>query len=252
VGLDSIDFKLTDQYADTTENQAYLLERLLPMQGCVFPYRHIAPASQQNYQRTKLGIKKNAIVLGAFVTLMKLSPRCLALWRRVLEALPNAVLAFSPHNIETKAGYLQRLKAAGIAATRVVFIPPGKDEAHNQARYTLVDMVLDTLPFGGVNGTLEALDMGVPVVTLRGERHGERTGFSILTNLGVTATIACNEQEYIDIAKRLANDQTFYASVTDAIRRGLAGSPLVNMDDHVRHLEEAYRQALQQKGIEIR
>jgi predicted O-linked N-acetylglucosamine transferase (SPINDLY family) len=251
VGLDSIDFKLTDQYADTTENQAYLLERLLPMQGCVFPYRHIAPASQHNYQRTKLGIKKNAIVLGAFVTLMKLSPRCLALWHRVLETLPSAVLAFSPHNIETKAGYFQRLKAAGIAATRVVFIPPGKDEAHNQARYTLVDMVLDTLPFGGVNGTLEALDMGVPVVTLRGERHGERTGFSILTNLGVTATIASNEQEYIDIAKRLANDQTFHASVTDAIRRGLAGSPLVNMDEHVRHLEEAYRQALQQKGIKI-
>jgi len=249
VGLDSIDFKLTDQYADTTANQTYLLEHLLPMQGCVFPYRHIAPASQHNYQRTKLGIKKNAIVLGAFVTLIKLSPRCLALWRRVLEALPNAVLAFSPHNIEAKAGYLQRLKAAGIAATRVVFIPPGKDEAHNQARYTLVDMVLDTLPFGGVNGTLEALDMDVPVVTLRGERHGERTGFSILTNLGVTATIACNEQEFIDIAKRLANDQTFYASVTDAIRRGLVDSPLVNMDDHVRHLEEAYRQALLQKGI---
>ncbi|RFC32573.1 MAG: putative O-linked N-acetylglucosamine transferase, SPINDLY family [Candidatus Nitrotoga sp. SPKER] len=251
VGLENIDFKLTDHYADTTANQAYLLERLLPMQGCVFPYRHIAPASQHNYQRKKLGIGKHAIVLGAFVSLIKLSPRCLALWRRVLEELPSAILAFSPPNIEAKASYLQRLKAADIAATRVVFIPPGKDDAHNQARYTLVDMVLDTLPYGGVNGTLEALDMGVPVVTLCGERHGERTGFSILTNLGVTTTIASNEQEFIDIAKRLANDQAFYASVTDAIRRGLTDSPLVNMDDHVRHLEDAYRQALLQKGIVI-
>ncbi|CAH1387462.1 O-linked N-acetylglucosamine transferase, SPINDLY family protein [Candidatus Nitrotoga sp. M5] len=249
VGLDSIDFKLTDQYADTPANQAYLLERLLPMQGCVFPYRHIAPASQHNYQRKKFGIAKHAIVLGAFVSLIKLSPRCLALWRRVLEAVPYTVLAFSPHNTEAKTSYLQRLKVAGIAATRVVFIPPGKDGAHNQARYTMVDMVLDTLPYGGVNGTLEALDMGVPVVTLCGERHGERTGFSILTNLGVTATIASNEQEFIDISKRLANDQTFYTSVTDAIRRGLADSPLVNMDDYVRHLEETFRQALLQKGI---
>ncbi|CAH1208636.1 Protein O-GlcNAc transferase [Candidatus Nitrotoga sp. BS] len=249
VGLDSIDFKLTDQYADTSANQAYLLERLLPMQGCVFPYRHIAPASQHNYQRKKFGIGKNTIVLGAFVSLIKLSSRCLALWHKVLEALPGAILAFSPHNIEAKVSYLQRLKAAGIAENRVVFIPFGKDESHNQARYTMVDLVLDTLPYGGVNGTLEALDMGVPVVTLCGERHGERTGFSILTNLGVTATIARNEQEFIDIAKRLANDQTFYASVTDAIRRGMSDSPLVNMDDHVRHLEEAYRQALLQKGI---
>lgn len=251
VGLESIDFKLTDQYADTPANQAYLLERLLPMQGCVFPYRHIAPASQHHYQRKKLGIGKNAIVVGAFVSLTKLSPRCLALWRQVLDALPSAVLAFSPPNIEAKTSYLQRLKVAGIPASRAVFIPPGKDDAHNQARYTLVHMVLDTLPYGGVNGTLEALDAGVPVVTLCGERHGERTSFSILTNLGVTATTARNEQEFIDIVKRLANDQTFYASVTDAIRRGLADSPLVNMDNHVRNLEEAYRQALLQKGIVI-
>ena len=41
-------------------------------------------------------------------------------------------------------------------------------------------------PYGwlsGVNGTLEALDMHVPVVTLVGKRHGERTSYSILVNL---------------------------------------------------------------------
>lgn len=249
VGLDSVDFKLTDQYADTAGNQAYLLERLLPMRGCIFPYRHIEPASEHNYQRNKLGIGEQAVVLGAFVTLMKLSSRCLALWRKVLEALPNAVLAFSPQSDEAKPGYLQRLKAAGIAANRVVFIPPGKDESLNQSRYTVVDMVLDTLPYGGVNGTLEALDMAVPVVTLCGERHGERTSYSILINLGVAATIARSEQEFVDIAKRLANDKAFRTEVVADIRRGLEHSALVDAASHTRNLEEAYRQALQQKGI---
>ena len=71
-----------------------------------------------------------------------------------------------------------------------MFVPQGRDDAENQARYELVDFVLDPMPFGGVNGTLEALDMGVPVVTLVGKRHGERTGYSMLANLGVTDTIA--------------------------------------------------------------
>jgi predicted O-linked N-acetylglucosamine transferase (SPINDLY family) len=248
VGLDTIDFKLTDRYADTATSQDFLLERLLPMNGCVFPYRHIACASQHNYQRNKLGIGKNAVVLGAFVTLMKLSTRCLALWHQVLDALPNAVLAFSPVNMEAKAGYLQWLKAAGIPGKRVVFIPFGKDEAHNQARYTVVDMVLDTFPFGGVNGTLEAIDMAVPVVTLCGERHGERTSYSILNNLGVTATIANNEQEYVAIARRLANDDAFHETVVGEIKRGLAQSVLVDMDGHTRNLEAAYRAALSQVG----
>jgi len=249
VGLDSIDFKLTDHYADAPANQAYLLERLLPMQGCVFPYRHIEPANTHTYRRDSLGIGKQTIVLGAFVNLLKLSVRCLALWRQVLEALPEAVLAFSPLNQEARSAYLRRLEAADIAFDRIIFIPPGEDEAHNQARYSIVDMALDTLPYGGVNGTLEALDMGVPVVTLCGERHGERTGYSILTNLGVTATIAHSEQEFVDIAVRLARDAAFRTGVTQAIRRGLAGSPLVNMDAHTRHLENAYREALKRIAL---
>ena len=48
------------------------------------------------------------------------------------------------------------------------FVPQGRDDAENQARYALVDFVLDPMPYGGVNGTMEALDMGVPVVTLCG------------------------------------------------------------------------------------
>ena len=85
-----------------------------------------------------------------------------------------------------------------------MFLPQGRDDAENQARYELIDFVLDPMPYGGVNGTLEALDMGVPVVTLVGRRHGERTSFSILANLGVTQTVAQGGREYVDLAVRLA------------------------------------------------
>ena len=86
--------------------------------------------------------------------------------------------------------YVRLAAAAGIGEDRLLFLPQGRDDAENQARYHVVDFVLDTMPFGGVNGTIEALDMGVPVVTLVGKRHGERTSYSILRNLGVAATIA--------------------------------------------------------------
>ncbi|CAN5316891.1 hypothetical protein BH11PSE11_BH11PSE11_37980 [soil metagenome] len=248
VGLDTIDFKLTDRYADTEDNQQYLLERMLPMDGCVFPYRHIDPSRDHECRRSDLGIAEDAVVIGAFVTLMKLSPRCLALWKRVLDAIPKAVLAFSPMSEQAKAGYLQWVTACGISQDRVLFIPAGKGDAQNQARYAVVDMVLDAMPYGGVNGTLEALDMGVPVVTLCGERHGERTGYSILMNLGVDETIARDEEQYIAIATRLANDRQFRDGVVKRIRHGLVHSTLVDAVGHTRSLEAAYRQALAQIG----
>jgi predicted O-linked N-acetylglucosamine transferase (SPINDLY family) len=123
-------------------------------------------------------------------------------------------------------------------------VPQGRNEAENQSRYELVDFVLDPMPYGGVNGTLEALAMGVPVVTLVGQRHAERTGYSMLVNLGVIDTIANNESEYVSLAARLATDSAFMMSVRAAIRGGLANSALTDMPRHTRALEAAYETAL--------
>ena len=107
------------------------------------------------------------------------------------------------------------------------------------------------MPFGGVNGTLEALDMGVPVVTLVGRRHGERTSYSILANLGVTETVAQSGREFVDIAVRLAEDSAFMASVRAAIRERLGASSLTDMPAHTRHLEAAYVDALTQRCPDV-
>ena len=249
VGCDAIDYKLTDQLADLPGGQSFLLETLLPMAGCVYPYRHIAPASDHGYARSQLGLPQGAVTLGAFVTLLKLSSRCLEIWRAVLERLPQAYLVFSPLTAEARPHYLKRVAEAGIAASRVVFIASSVDEAVNQGRYSVVDISLDPLPYGGANGTIEALDMGVPVVTLCGKRHGERSSFSILKNLGVEETIAQSGQEYVGIVERLTNDGAFCAAVKAKIRAGLRQSPLVDMDAHTRNLEAAYLQALREKGV---
>jgi predicted O-linked N-acetylglucosamine transferase (SPINDLY family) len=251
VGLSSIDFKLTDRYADVPENQAFQIETLLPMEGCVYPYRHVAAATDHPYRRATLGIAADAVVIGAFVSPLKLSRRCLALWREVLTRVPKARLAFSPADPALRGSYLRLLAAAGIAPDRAVFVPQGRDDAGNQARYMLVDFVLDPMPFGGVNGTLEALDMGVPVVTLVGRRHGERTSFSILSNLGVMDTVTTNGREYTDIAVRLSSDTEFMRAVRRRIDERLRRSPLTDMPAHARALERAYVDALTAKAPEV-
>jgi tetratricopeptide (TPR) repeat protein len=248
LGLSSVDFKLTDRYADVDENQRYQVETLLPMAGCVYPYRHVEVANLAPLRREAFGIAQDAVVIGTFVSGLKLSRRCLALWRQVLERIPRARLAFSPVNAALAPLYARLAGAAGIDAHRIVFIPQAATDSANQARYTLVDFVLDPMPYGGVNGTLEALDMGVPVVTLVGKRHAERTSYSILSNLGVTKTIAHSGSEYVQIATRLADDRTFMAEVRAAIRTGLSRSALTDMKAHTRNLEAAYLEALRRRA----
>ena len=245
VGLSTIDFKLTDALADIPEQQEFQLETLLPMDGCVYPYRHMPPAIDHPFHRAGLDISADTMVIGAFVNPLKLSRRCLTLWREVLERVPNAVLAISPLSSERRAVYGRLFSAVGISQGRVCVLPQGRDEAENQARYGLIDFALDPMPYGGANGTLEALDMGVPVVTLVGRQHGERCGYSMLANLGAMQTVATSGSQYVEIAVRLATDAAFMAEVRAAIRAGIQKSPLTEMVAHTRNLERAYLRALE-------
>ncbi len=245
VGLSTIDFKLTDRFADLPENAATQIEPLLPMDGCLYPYRHIEAATEHPYHRAALGIADDTIVIGAFSSALKLTRRCVALWREVLERIPRARLAFSPFYPALRQLYLRLTAAGGIPADRLIFIPPGRGEAEAMARYAIVDFVIDTMPYGSVNGALEPLDAGVPVVTLLGRRHGERTAYSILANLGVTDTVARSGREYVDIAARLASEPDFMRDVRERIRAGIAHSPLTDRIGHTRALERAYVEALE-------
>ncbi|HKW81780.1 MAG TPA: tetratricopeptide repeat protein [Casimicrobiaceae bacterium] len=247
IGLRQVDFKLTDRHVDLPDAAAYQIETPLALDGCVLPFRRVAPAPQPPATRGDLGLGDDATVFGVFVSLLKLSPRCLGLWRRILDAIPGSVLAFSPRNEAQQPLYRRRLESFGIAAERIVFIAWTRDDAEDRARYRLVDVVLDTLPYTGGDTTAAALDMGVPVVTRVGERAAERMGYSILRHLGVTATIARDDDEYVAIACRLARDRAWCQAISAEILAALPRSGLADIDRYTRDLEAAYLRALSRR-----
>jgi protein O-GlcNAc transferase len=186
------------------------------MDGCCYPVPKY-PLPTHGLTKSDLQLD-GKVVIGAFYTYMKLSERCVKLWKRVLDEIPNGVLLFSPLDPKLKVAYENIMRAAEIPAAQFRFIPAGPTEAERLARYRVVDFVLDSMPYGGVNGTLEALYMGVPVVTLLGKHHSERTTTSMLTHLGVPDTVAQTPDDYIALAKRLVTDPTWRADVSSRIR----------------------------------
>ncbi|MBI3150424.1 MAG: hypothetical protein HYZ17_18110 [Betaproteobacteria bacterium] len=249
LGLEEIDFKLSDRHVDLPENDRFLIEKLLPMDCCVLPFRHVAAAATPPISRVGLGLPDEAVLFGTFVSNFKMSPRCLEVWRQVLEDLPQAYLAFSPYVATERENLLRQLHGFGIKAERVVWIPPGADQSEGRARYLLLDAVLDTFPYSGGDTTMAALDMAVPVVTLTGLRQGERMSLSILTHLGVTETIAMNEAEYRAIAVRLACEPAWRQEISRKIAQQLSASGLADTKRYTRALEEAYLEALRRKGL---
>ncbi|HTS21483.1 MAG TPA: tetratricopeptide repeat protein [Casimicrobiaceae bacterium] len=242
IGLRQVDFKLSDRHSDLPDAGDYQIEKPLALDCCLLPVRRVAPATG-TMTRAQVRLAPDAVTFGAFADLRKLSPRGLSLWRAILDRVPRGALVFS---IEPNAEplYLRRLESFGISAARVRFIPWTRDDAADRARYRLIDVVLDTLPYTGGDSTAAALDMGVPVVTRVGERAAERIGWSLLAHLGVTDTAAHSDAQYVEIACRLADDALWRSEIAAAIAARLPRSGLADFECYTRALEAAYERAV--------
>jgi predicted O-linked N-acetylglucosamine transferase (SPINDLY family) len=82
--------------------------------------------------------------------------------------------------------------------------------------------------------------MGVPVITLAGNNHVSRVGVSQMTNLGLPELIACDTNDYVNIAVALANDMPRLASLRATMRERLKNSPLMNVPRFTKNLEDTY------------
>jgi protein O-GlcNAc transferase len=133
------------------------------------------------------------------------------------------------------------LEQRGIAGDRVELMGKLPTSAEHLATYGCVDMALDTFPYNGPTTTCEALWMGVPVVTLTGNRHAARVGASMLSRVGLEDLVADRPQDYIETAARLAADLPGLARLRADLRGRVAASPLCDGPRFTRRLEAAFR-----------
>ena len=108
----------------------------------------------------------------------------------------------------------------------VVFLPKSKSFEDHIKSYNQIDIALDTFPYNGVTTSFEALWMGVPVVTMKGYNFNSRCGESINTNIQMQKLIAKNKEEYVSIAKNLANDKADLLKIRKKVFDTAISSPL--------------------------
>ncbi len=168
------------------------------------------------------------VTFGCFGRVDKMLPEVLALWSRVLDAVPRSTLRLKNGGCEA-APVRERIVACfaahGIASERIAFRGPGPHAAM-LAEYATVDIALDTFPYNGGATTCDALWMGIPVVTLAGDTMIARQGASLLSAAGHAAWVATDAATYVRIARQLAADLPALAATRAALRAALASSPL--------------------------
>jgi len=224
-GLPQIDYLLADPAAVPPEHTSHFTEQIWyapDTRLCFTPPPDAPPVAPPPCRRS------GHITFGCYQNLAKLSDDVLDCWAAILAAVPASRLRLQtrplgyPHDRQLLG---QRMQARGIDVARLSMHGEMPRNAYLDS-HAEVDLILDTFPFPGGTTTCEALWMGVPTLTLAGDRMLSRQGASLLHAAGLAAWIASSREEYITRAIALARDQDRLAGLRASLREQVRTSAL--------------------------
>ncbi len=242
-GMEAIDYRFTDAMIDPPpEAQKYYTEKLIYLpHGC---HCYTAPTGcpDANYLPAR---KNNFISFSIFHNPCKVNKNMMQIWARLLEAVPDSKLFMKNiilRDPQVKAIVTEQFKETGVPEDRLVLYNYDTTYFEHLSRFHHIDIALDTSPYNGTTTTCESLWMGVPVITLCGDKPQSRVSASIINRIGLGDLIAYSADEYIEKAKALANDLDKLESIRLNLRANMQNSTLMNGALMAEAIETAYRE----------
>jgi predicted O-linked N-acetylglucosamine transferase (SPINDLY family) len=186
------------------------------------------------------------ITFGSLNNTCKINGQVLRAWARILEAVPGSRLRLLAKQGSHRRNILKKLSGMGVSAERISFydflpLTPELSQGALLNRYAEIDVALDTFPYTGMTTTLDALWMGVPVVSLVGERNLGRAGLSLLTNVGMAELAVRDVDAYVAQAVALSREPEKLSRLRRELRNRMLTSPLLDAEGFTRRLEKALR-----------
>ena len=246
-GIAEIDYVLGDRHVLPANEEGHFVEQLwrLPDSYLCFtlPEREVdigpLPA-----------LTRGAVTFGNLNNQKKLNDGVIAVWSRILHALPGSRLLLKNHQLNepwTQRATLERFAARGIAADRLVLEGPSPRDQYF-ATFNRVDLALDPFPYPGGTTSVEGLWMGVPVLSRRGDRFLSHLGETVLHTVGLSDWIATDDDDYVAKAIAFAQDLPRLAALRAGLRAQLLASPLCDAPRFARQLEAAFTEMWHLRG----
>jgi len=236
-GLTAIDYRLSDPWQDPPGvSERYHSETVVRLpSGMAF-----APDAEAPPVNDLPALHSAQFVLACLNNLSKVNDAVLALWSRILHALPQARLMLG--NViddHIRQRLLGRFSQNQIGPERLI-LQPRVPMAEYLALHNQIDLALDPFPYNGGTTTMHSLWMGVPVVTLAGDHAVSRLCAAHLSRVDLTQFIAHTEDEYLQCVLHAAQNLPKLNRVRQSLRQRMNEADC-DPATITHHLEAAYR-----------
>ncbi len=250
-GVPNMDWMIGDERVTPEADAALCSERVARLSGVVFCFAPETDYPEPDWSEPTF--LQRPLTFGSFNNVPKLTPRTLSLWAQVLQAVPESRLVLKAPSFgdaTAVAALRERLMALGVDLGRVEFRGPvGLDVM--MAEYADIDIALDSVPYNGGTTSLQAMWMGVPVLTLRGAHFVSRMGASFMTAAGLPDWVADSDAAYVSIAAAMAQDRAALLALKRGLRQRLKAHPGWDPAAHTRQMEQAIEKMARTSAVAI-
>lgn len=238
-GLPWIDAVILDDWHAPSGTEAQFVEAIVRLPGGRFCYAPVSFAPEE--VAAPPCVANGYVTFGCFNNTAKLNEGVLAVWARILAAVPNSRLILKWRTFQDAAlcqSIRQYFSKAGIDLDRLE-LRTASFHADVLSQYADVDIALDPFPFTGGLTSCEALWMGLPVVSWPQGRVVSRQTFAFLSAIGLPELAAQGADDYVRIAVNLAEDKHRLAELRSGMRTRMLASPLMDVPGFARRFEQA-------------
>ncbi len=240
-GLKTIDYFLTDEIADPRgAHDKYFVEKLLylPSQFCYISRSDVAAPEDAPC------LKNGYVTFGSFNDYQSITDEILGVWKEILRRIPTARLIMRAKEFESDAmidAAYKRLKALGLNMSAILFLPATND--HMQVLRRL-DIALSTFPQTDAAMTMDALYMGVPVVSIYSDRRDTRLAYDLLSHVGLGELAVTTAQDYLVRAMGLAQSTDTLNALHRNLRAMVKKATSLDPNNYNNVLERQYFQLI--------
>lgn len=240
-GLTEMDWIIGDNVEIPAGDDEWYTEKVYRMPDnyiCYDPPEYL-PELTRELPSKRLGY----VTFGNFNNMAKVSPTCVRIWSNILKSVPDSKLLLKTKGAGQKAvrDYIHGLFAEHEIPTERVICEEGAPHKEFVENYNRVDIAFDPWPYTGGLTTIEALIMGVPVITMPSEHFAGRHAAAHLTTAGLKDWIVEDEKAYHDLAVKWANDLDSLHKLRGELRDQVLNSPLCDGPKFAKNLEKAFR-----------
>ena len=231
-GVPEIDWHFADLVLIPPEERCHYVEKIWDLPSTM----HYTPPDGCPEVGPLPALANGYVTFGYLGRWSKVTPPVIDVWASILRAVPTAKLLLKDKQFANSDRILETMARFGDVAKRLEFMPVSGHLQHLEA-YGRVDVALDPWPAGGGVTTLEALWMGVPTITMMGDRPSCRASASIMTVAGLAEWVAHTQGYYIALAMTALED---LQEQRLTMRARMESTALADTVAYIRAVEDAY------------